>query len=1143
MKPVPIQIPECQNTFYNYTGMPNLVGQETQFDARHQLQTFKPLITYKCSSKLNFFLCSVYTPMCDVNTHYLIGPCRPLCEHVRARCAPVLRVFDFDWPENLNCSRFPVKNSVGGAMCMEGPEDLDEDNDNNNINNQDTPQNSMTNNQLKANGNNPVVYQNLPLDPSVKEVLHAISLDANHKMPNHVEGIKEEEREGVEADEERVRFSKLMETLTSGDLPSTITGTNDLLPHTFNSQLAKYPIPLSHLAQSIRYCSHLKKPTFYVYINRTGRCAPLCEADILYTTEAKTLSTMWTSVLAGICSLVTTFTLVRYAMNPCDFRPNEKPIVYIALCQLFFALGYGLSLGLGRETVTCGRDLDSGRKIRLQEGLDNAMCAFVFMIQYFFSIASYIWWTMLVFHWALQRSGMIFSCLCCSAGSSSSTPPIPLQSQPPVPVVPSATGSNPCEMNIKPDDSKFTSGCFKWNCFCSCPENAVNSSKSEIITNEGLVQNNPPLTTAATQNDPTKRDRYCYYHYHHQQNHHNQYWSTMNSNHQRYGMFTPKTDQITACLAREHVVAWLTAGLFTVGVLVSRQVDADELIPVCGVGRQNTSVLGAFILAPQTVLITLGGIAFIFGFICLFPCFRHRKCFYWRQFKTKPVNMHTPPTATATTAPGHCSNQQSYPQSYYPLHQQKGQQSETDHQLSSMEDCVNTTSTPQTRSSLKKAKTTGRSHCQPTAYINNPSVPHQSNNKQVSSQQCFYQNYNHLCYASGRSSPSPGDPMEFRIGLFCFLYLIPLICMNACDLYEYLYRDKWLTAPGHTAANSNSNRRGAIDSSSSHPSHKSYGLKYPTENVNLAAYLWNVDEVYGPNPELFMLRIFMSLVTGFTCSLWMWTVKGCNLSQECCCCCLCLTNNHHPSVLKQKKQQESLNLSKRNSNPHGGVKHNYLSSSNDNNAINNDPMHKPTFSRTPEGTTYTLHPYAVYQYTKSSDGYSLQRPSVEGQLDLRRGGIVGCSNPTTTGCPTDINLSCNQKPNYPTTSILTKGHLSQLDTSFIPRDLEHSTATTPGYYSHAKISPNMIIDSMSEDASASSIPPPLPPANSRPPRLPARGDPCIGASASQVFAFTNKLNTEKLDSSSKTCQNHNNNNNNNNSSETENYSLIKFQVT
>ncbi|CAH8584654.1 unnamed protein product [Schistosoma mattheei] len=155
--------------------MPNLIGQETQFDARHQLQTFKPLITYKCSSKLNFFLCSIYTPMCDVNTHYLIGPCRPLCEHVRARCAPFLRVFDFNWPENLNCSRFPIKNSVGGAMCMEGPEDLEED-----INSLKSAisSSSINNNNLELNDKfNKPNHIDLPLDPSMKQMLQVINLN------------------------------------------------------------------------------------------------------------------------------------------------------------------------------------------------------------------------------------------------------------------------------------------------------------------------------------------------------------------------------------------------------------------------------------------------------------------------------------------------------------------------------------------------------------------------------------------------------------------------------------------------------------------------------------------------------------------------------------------------------------------------------------------------------------------------------------------------------------------------------------------------------------------------------------------------------------------------------------------------------
>ena len=39
----------CQGLGYNVTGMPNLVGHETQEDAELQLQTFRPLIPYGLS--------------------------------------------------------------------------------------------------------------------------------------------------------------------------------------------------------------------------------------------------------------------------------------------------------------------------------------------------------------------------------------------------------------------------------------------------------------------------------------------------------------------------------------------------------------------------------------------------------------------------------------------------------------------------------------------------------------------------------------------------------------------------------------------------------------------------------------------------------------------------------------------------------------------------------------------------------------------------------------------------------------------------------------------------------------------------------------------------------------------------------------
>lgn len=117
----PIRIQTCNNIGYNVTGMPNFVGHDIQRDADLQLQTFTPLIQYGCSSRLRFFLCSVYAPMCTEKVPQPIGPCRPLCESVQELCEPVLIEFGFKWPNALNCSQFAPANNEK-HMCMEGPQ-------------------------------------------------------------------------------------------------------------------------------------------------------------------------------------------------------------------------------------------------------------------------------------------------------------------------------------------------------------------------------------------------------------------------------------------------------------------------------------------------------------------------------------------------------------------------------------------------------------------------------------------------------------------------------------------------------------------------------------------------------------------------------------------------------------------------------------------------------------------------------------------------------------------------------------------------------------------------------------------------------------------------------------------------------------
>ena len=118
----PIAIDMCKGLGYNVTGMPNVVKHTLLQDAELTLQTFSPLVQYGCSSRLRFFLCSAYLPMCTEKVLTPIGPCRPLCESVKHKCQPVLIEFGFPWPDALNCSQFPPENNQD-HMCMPGPDE------------------------------------------------------------------------------------------------------------------------------------------------------------------------------------------------------------------------------------------------------------------------------------------------------------------------------------------------------------------------------------------------------------------------------------------------------------------------------------------------------------------------------------------------------------------------------------------------------------------------------------------------------------------------------------------------------------------------------------------------------------------------------------------------------------------------------------------------------------------------------------------------------------------------------------------------------------------------------------------------------------------------------------------------------------
>ena len=78
------------------------------------MHQFAPLVKIGCSPDIQLFLCSIYVPVCTI-LETPIPPCRSLCESARA-CETLMKNYDFHWPENLECSKFPVQKE--DVLCV-----------------------------------------------------------------------------------------------------------------------------------------------------------------------------------------------------------------------------------------------------------------------------------------------------------------------------------------------------------------------------------------------------------------------------------------------------------------------------------------------------------------------------------------------------------------------------------------------------------------------------------------------------------------------------------------------------------------------------------------------------------------------------------------------------------------------------------------------------------------------------------------------------------------------------------------------------------------------------------------------------------------------------------------------------------------
>ncbi|CAL8344675.1 unnamed protein product [Arctogadus glacialis] len=160
--------------------------------------------------------------------------------------------------------------------------------------------------------------------------------------------------------------------------------------------------PARPLAPQEEECQALgAAPDQYAWVRRSHSCALQCGYDSgLYRRGAKVFTDAWMAAWAVMCFLSTTLTVLTFLLDSQRFSYPERPIIFLSMCCNLYSVAYLVRLTLGRERVSCDLE-EAAVPVLVQEGLKSTGCAIVFLLLYFFGMASSLWWVILTLTWFL----------------------------------------------------------------------------------------------------------------------------------------------------------------------------------------------------------------------------------------------------------------------------------------------------------------------------------------------------------------------------------------------------------------------------------------------------------------------------------------------------------------------------------------------------------------------------------------------------------------------------------------------------------------------------------------------------------------------------------------------------------------------
>ncbi|XP_039251808.1 frizzled-2-like [Styela clava] len=206
--------------------------------------------------------------------------------------------------------------------------------------------------------------------------------------------------------------------LTCDDLPEK---SKDQL--CFSSDDLPNSIPEANIPIRTKACSHkevfecpkemevpnLPQQDGYSFMGAQYCAAPCDKDNILYwESDQREFAHWWIGIWSILCGISTLFTVFTYLIDMSRFRYPERPIVFLSGCYLMVSIAY-ITGFFTRDTIPCRQfvtdscqygSYDNCHKVVVQ-GTKEAGCTILFMLLYFFSMASSIWWVILTGTWFL----------------------------------------------------------------------------------------------------------------------------------------------------------------------------------------------------------------------------------------------------------------------------------------------------------------------------------------------------------------------------------------------------------------------------------------------------------------------------------------------------------------------------------------------------------------------------------------------------------------------------------------------------------------------------------------------------------------------------------------------------------------------